>query len=95
MRLLIVAALAVLLPLGANAQTQSAAAPPPEPQASSGLGTALAMTAGVIGAAVVADIITGGALSGPLMRAVNWEELALPPVSPTTTPMPKPWWRFW
>jgi hypothetical protein len=69
-RLLLVAALAVLLPAGAFAQTEPSA--PPAPVSGASASPAL-VVAGLVGAAVVADIFTGGALSAPLLRLIGWE----------------------
>ncbi len=58
MRIHLFAALVALLPLSAVAQTETAAAPAEE----SGILTPVVVTVGVVGAAVVADILTNGAL---------------------------------
>jgi hypothetical protein len=71
MRILATAAVAILLPLGAFAQTEPQVPAAPAPAIASVSPTIV--VAGVVAAAVVADIVTNGALSGPLLRVVGWE----------------------
>ena len=59
----------LLLPLNAFAQTEMVA-PPSAPGLTRPV-SPLLITAGIIGAAVVADIVTRGALSGPVLRRLG------------------------
>jgi len=62
------AAIIALSPFNASAQTEPVA--PAVTAAGNGVST-LVVVAGVVAVAVVADIVSGGALSGPLLRAVG------------------------
>ncbi len=64
------AVMVALLPLSAFAQNQPAQ-PAAEADASSGLGSTLAVTAGVVGGVVVADLLTGGGLTYSVLSAVG------------------------
>ncbi len=59
-----------MLPLSAFAQSQPAVASAADSDGG-GLGKTLLVTAGVVGGIVVADVLTGGALTGPLLRTVG------------------------
>jgi len=85
MRILPVAVILAILPFSAFAQTD-AVAPPAKPAESGGV-SVLAITAGVLGVAVVADILSGGALSGPLLRVAGLEASA---VAPAAAPVAAP-----
>ncbi|MEI6985119.1 MAG: hypothetical protein WCK65_03235 [Rhodospirillaceae bacterium] len=65
-----VAVMVVMLPISAFAQSQPAQQTAADADAG-GLGRTLVLTAGVIGGVVVADILTGGTLTGPLLSAVG------------------------
>jgi len=107
MRIVYVATIAALMPLTAVAQTQPTAPAAEAPAAGSGVVTPLLITAGIVGAAVVADIVTEGALSGPLLRWTGLETApaaapaaAAPAIAPpapvvVSAPLARPWWRFW
>ncbi len=75
----LIAAVIALSPMTGFAQTEpvapadSATASAPDVENVS----PLAVTLGVIGVAVVADVVSGGALSGPLLRAVGLESSAI------------------
>ena len=85
MRKIIVAlVVALLLPVCASAQTPPAE---PAPPASflAGYGKAIIITTGVIGGLLVADLVTGGSLTGPLLTAVGLR--AAPPVMAGRPPL--------
>ena len=67
---LVALVVALMLPLSAFAQSQPAVASAADSD-NGGLGKTLAVTAGVVGGVVVADLLTGGALTGPLLRTVG------------------------
>ena len=67
----LVAVMVALLPLSAFAQNQPATA-----EADGGSGKTLAVVAGVVGGVVVADLLTGGSLTYPLLTAVGLREAA-------------------
>jgi len=71
----VVAVLVALLPFSAFAQNQPAM-PTDGDAGGSGLGKTLAITAGVVGGVVVADILTGGSLTGPLLTTVGLRRAA-------------------
>jgi len=83
------AVMVALLPLSAFSQNQPA--PPAAADAgadSGGLGTTLAITAGVVGGVVVADLLTGGGLTYPLLSAVGLRQAgpAAVAAAPVMTP---------
>ncbi len=82
------AVMVALLPLSAFAQNQPVAATATEADADGGLGTTLAITAGVVGGVVVADLLTGGGLTYPLLSAVGLRAAAPATVAaaPVMTP---------
>ena len=61
---------ALMMPLSAVAQGQPAEVSPAATD-SGGFGKTLAITGGVVGGLVIADLLTGGALTAPLLRAVG------------------------
>ena len=94
MRIVYAAAIAALIPLTAVAQTPPVPVPAADAsEPSSGFITPLLVTAGVLGVAVVADLLTEGALSGPLLRATGLDAApaAAGPASATALPtLPAP-----
>ena len=66
---LVALVVALMLPLSAFAQNQPATATAADDNG--GLGKTIAMTVGVVGGVVVADLLTGGSLTGPLLRTVG------------------------
>ena len=80
----LVAVLAVMLPLSAFAQNQPSI--PTAADADAGGGKALAITAGVIGGILVADVLVGGGLTGSLLSAVGLRSAA--PVAATAARAP-------
>ena len=101
MRLLFVAALAALLPFNAALAQGTTETPQAAPVAGNDGGSivpVVAIAAGVVATAVVADIVTSGALSGPLLRAAGWETAAARPAvgglgglaAPATAPAAAP-----
>ena len=67
---LVALVVALMLPLSAFAQSQPAVASAADSD-NGGLGKTLLLTAGVVGGVVVADLLTGGSLTGPLLRTVG------------------------
>ena len=67
---LVALVVALMLPLSAFAQSQPATATAADSD-TGGAGKTLAITAGVVGGLVVADLLTGGALTTPLLRTVG------------------------
>lgn len=67
----LVAVMVALLPLSAFAQNQPALPSVADADAGGGLGKTLVVTAGVVGGVIVADLLTGGALTGPLLSTVG------------------------
>ena len=67
---LVALVVALMLPLSAFAQSQPATATAADSD-TGGMGKTLAVTAGVVGGLVVADLLTGGALTTPLLRSVG------------------------
>ena len=67
---LVALVVALMLPLSAVAQSQPATATAADSD-TGGLGKTLAVTAGVVGGIVVADILTGGSLTGSLLTSVG------------------------
>ena len=82
---LVALVVALMLPLSAFAQSQPATATAADSD-NGGLGKTLALTAGVVGGVVVADLLTGGALTGPLLRTVGLRP-ALPAVAAVRAPL--------
>ena len=80
---LVALVVALMLPLSAYAQNQPAAATDAD---TGGSGKTLAVTAGVVGGVVVADLLTGGALTGPLFTAVGLRPAA-PVVAAVRAPL--------
>ncbi len=91
-----VAAAVALSPLSAFAQTAPVApeiVPPTAATSDAGAVSPLAVAAGIVAVVVVADIVSRGALSGPLLRAVGLQsqtpiaavDAALPATVPTAT----------
>ncbi|MEI6560050.1 MAG: hypothetical protein WCO00_16755 [Rhodospirillaceae bacterium] len=67
---LVALVVALMLPLTAFAQSQPAVATAAESD-TGGIGRTVALTAGILGGVVVADLLTGGALTYPLLRSVG------------------------
>jgi hypothetical protein len=71
MRKILVAVLLGLLPLQAHAQNQPAAPTAVEAESGGGAFKTLAVTAGVITGVVVADLLTGGTLTTPILQTLG------------------------
>ncbi len=82
---LVALVVALMLPLSAFAQSQPATATAADSD-NGGLGKTLAVTAGVVGGVVVADLLTGGALTGPLLRTLGLSP-ALPVAAAVRAPV--------
>jgi len=78
-----------LLPLSAFAQNQPAQ-PAAAEEADSGLGSTLAIAAGVVGGVVVVDLLTGGGLTYPLLSAVGLRQAAPVAVGAAAAPVMSP-----
>lgn len=92
MRVVFAAAVAMPLTLGGALAQTELTVPPPPPALTKGP-SPLLIAAGVVGAAVVADILTRGALSAPLLRATGLDTAGL-----ATGPggvVVRRWWRVW
>jgi hypothetical protein len=65
----LVAVMIAVAPISAYADDKSA--PPATNEAGGGLGRTMLITAGVVGGVVIADVLTGGALTAPILAFVG------------------------